>query len=318
MTSLRKIERDRTIAELASIESLLAGLADEDVMTKMSLEDRRDELRRIIEEFLEFEEGTASAALFFGGAPVAGQLGVESEFAGNAVTRFQDLVSKLLVDEIGQLGQRGPVPNKAASTMHITNIVRGSFGFLMQEIESQGELVDTALTKAVDQATELLTAFGDRDEGTFQNVAESVDGRILATAGDFFKLLNESGATFRLVASGRDAVFGMSAVQLGAQRAETTTTTESEEQLAGQLHGVLPESHMVEFRNAIGDVLRGRVDRSISSEQLMQWNLTLLNQPANGRFRIRRVFKDGEVVREAYTLLELNANNQEHQQIEQH
>ena len=36
----------------------------------------------------------------------------------------------------GGLGQRGIVPNKGASTLHITNIVRGSFGFLLEEVQS--------------------------------------------------------------------------------------------------------------------------------------------------------------------------------------
>ena len=50
MTSLKKLEHDRTVAELASVEALLASLTDEDVMTRLSLEDRRDELQRTVAE----------------------------------------------------------------------------------------------------------------------------------------------------------------------------------------------------------------------------------------------------------------------------
>jgi hypothetical protein len=301
VTSLKKLERDRTVAELASVEALLASLTDEDVMTRLSLEDRRDELQRVVAEMLGFEDGTASVALFFGGRPVAGQRGVESEFAGNALTTFQDLVAKLLIQEIGELGQRGPVPNKAASTMHITNIVRGSFGFLMEEIQPQGQLVDTALSKAVDEASRLMLAFGSEDEAVFQEAAGDVDSRVLATAGEFFSLLYNNQATVRLVAGEHDDAFNAGAIQLAFQRAETTAVGEDFDAIPGQLKGALPEGHMFEFTNAAGMVIRGRVDRAIPAEQLMDWNLTLLNTDLTGRFKIRRVFKDGQLVRESHS-----------------
>jgi hypothetical protein len=230
---------------------------------------------------------------------------VESEFAGSAVAKFQDLVAKLLVQEIGELGQRGPVPNKAASTMHITSIVRGSFGFLMEELQSQGELVDTALSRAVADASKLMAAFGSEDEGTFEAAAGEVDSRVLTTAGELFGLLNENGATLRLVAGQHDDAFNRQAIELAVARAATTAIGEDFESLDGQLIGTLPDGHMFEFRKPDGAVIRGRVDRAISTDQLLQWNLTLLNSDAKGRFKIRRVYKDGELVREGFTLLEL-------------
>jgi hypothetical protein len=64
MTSLRKLEHDRTRADLASVESLLDQLSDEDVMMRLGLESRRDELIAAIQGFDDQEEPTASAALF--------------------------------------------------------------------------------------------------------------------------------------------------------------------------------------------------------------------------------------------------------------
>jgi len=316
MTSLKKLDRDRTVAELASVESLLAGLTEEDVMTRLSLEDRREELQRMVADLAAFDDGTASVALFFGGKPVAGQRGVESEFAGTAVAKFQDLVAKLLVQEFGDLGQRGPVPNKAASTMHITSIVRGSFGFLMEELQPQGELVDTALSRAVIDASKLMAAFGNEDEGAFETAAGEVDSRVLTTAGEFFGLLKDNHATLRLVAGEHDDAFSRHAIELAVERAATTKVDEDFDELEGQLTGTLPDGHMFEFRNIVGLILRGRVDRAISADQLLEWNLTRVNADAKGRFKIRRVYKDGELVREGYTLLGLEFPGVQH--IEQH
>lgn len=57
---LRKLERDRTKADLASVEALLDQLTDEDVLMRFGLESRRDELQAAVEELQEEEEGTAS------------------------------------------------------------------------------------------------------------------------------------------------------------------------------------------------------------------------------------------------------------------
>src|SRR5467141_3856680 len=180
MTSLRKLERDRTRAELASVEALLDQLSDEDVMMRLGLEARRGELIAAIQDFDERGETGASADLFFGGRPVAGSRGIETEFAGNAVTRFQDLVAKLLAREVGELGQRGVVPNKDAATLHITKVVRGSFGFRLEEIEPQHEMVRTALKNALDNASQLLRAFAEPNDEKFQEAVEAVDNRIVS------------------------------------------------------------------------------------------------------------------------------------------
>jgi hypothetical protein len=127
------------------------------------------------------------AALFFGGRPVAGARGIESEFGGNAISKFQDLVAKLLAEEGGsRLGQRGVVPNKAAATLHVTNVVRGSFGFLFEQIEPQHELIDTALKTAVEKASQVLNVLAKPDEEEFRKGVETVDQRVLATVGEFF------------------------------------------------------------------------------------------------------------------------------------
>jgi hypothetical protein len=310
MTSLRKLEHDRTRAELASVEALLDQLSDEDVMTRLGLEARRDELIAAIRDFDEQEEeATASAVLFFGGRPVAGSRGIESEFGGNAVTKFQDLVAKLLARRVGELGQRGVVPNKGAATLHITNVVRGSFGFLLEEIEPQRELVDTTLKAAVANAFELLRAFTEPNEEQFQEAVEAVDNRIVRTAGELFDLMRDSGATMRLVVGQSENIFGSQAVAMAAERANTTEVEQTEEFMEGQLSGFLPDAHQFEFRavasNGDTRTIRGKVDRGLTTNELTAFNLQLVNVPAKIRLLVKRVRRSGQTVRESFTLLQI-------------
>jgi hypothetical protein len=307
LTRLKKVGRDFATADIAAVNGLLAQLSDEDVMTRFGLEARLEELQRDLAALDDAaDEPTAAAALFFGGQPVLGARGIESEFGGAAVSKFQDLVAKVLAHENGGLGQRGVVPNRGASTLHITNIVRGSFGFLLEEVQAQHQMVDTSLKAAVDEATRLLDAFGEPDEEAFRTAVEEIDDRVLGTAREFFSLMRQRGATLRVVAGDRDNSFGAEAVARAADRASSTVLQDREEVIAGQLAGVLPDAHQFEFRaGADRGTLRGKVDRGLTADQLGRFNRDFVNVDAKGRFYIKRVLRNEVVVRETYTLLGL-------------
>lgn len=309
MTGLRKLERDFVHADAAAVTSLLAQLADEDVMAKFSLEARLADLRQEIVRLDELaDEPTASTALFFGGRPVLGQRGIESEFAGLAITKFQDIVSKVLAHDNGGLGQRGVVANKAASTLHITNIVRGSFGFLLEEAGLQNHLLETPLRSAVDKATKLLDAFGEPDEEEFRTAVEAIDDRLLATARDFFDTMRSNEATLRLVSGTMDTSFGTEAVERAAERATSTTVTDSDEEMRGQLGGVLPDAHQFEFRaGAPIGTIRGKIDRALTADVLARYNRDWVNVDAVVHVRVKRVRRNEAVVRESFTLTGIEA-----------
>jgi hypothetical protein len=308
MSSPRKLERDFARADIAAVSSLLDQLGDEDVMARFGLEARLLELQTAIAQLGEApEESTASAALFFGGRPVLGSRGIESEFGGAAITKFQDLVAKVLAHETGGLGMRGVVPNKGASTLHITNIVRGSFGFLLEEVQPQQQLMDTTLQTAVDEATRLLDAFGEPDEEQFRSAVETIDQRVLGTAREFFDLMRQSGATLRLVAGETDRSFGADAVARAAERATSTTVEDVQETIRGQLAGVLPDAHQFEFRAGVErGTIRGRVDRGLAADELTRFNRDWVNVDASARVHVKRVLRNGAVVREGFTLLALS------------
>lgn len=276
-------------------------------MARFGLEARLADLQQEIARLdARTDEPTASAALFFGGRPVLGQRGIESEFAGTILTKFQDIVAKVLAHETNGLGQRGVVANRAASTLHITNIVRGSFGFLLEEAGQQQQMFETPLRAAVEEATRLLDAFGVPDEEEFRAAIETIDDRLLATTRDFFNTMRSNGATLRLVSGETDRSFGTEAVERAAERATSTTVEDNEEVLLGQLGGVLPDAHQFEFR--VGPpqgTIRGRIDRALSADELSRYNRDWVNVDARARVRVKRVRRNEEVVRETFTLIGL-------------
>src|SRR5579864_3995047 len=119
-----KLDRDQLSAELAALDSLLASLPANDYLGRLGLEARRDEVRRQFESLASHEERRAKVALYLGGDPVIGSMGVQAGFGTRVIGSFQDLLSKVWGEaETGQLLPTGPIKDKAAARLHITNLV---------------------------------------------------------------------------------------------------------------------------------------------------------------------------------------------------
>ena len=306
MPSHRKLEHDLLHADMAAVNKLLGQLDAGDVMARFGLEARREELRELIAAAeTKTEEMTASAILYFGGRPVTGTRGIESEFAGAAVSKFQDLVTKVTAQESGTLGQRGVVPNKGLSTLHITNITRGSVGFVLEEVQ-QLQSFDTPLKNAVNKAMQLLDAFGEPNEAQFQNAIEAIDQRVFGTVRDFFKLMRQRGATLRLVANESECSFDVEAVTRAADRAASTNTEDAEKFIRGQLAGVLPAAHRFEFRaDDARNMISGKVDSALAADAVTRLGREWVNVDAQARIMVKQVFRNDVLVRELYTLMSL-------------
>ena len=311
MTSQRKLEFNLLHADLAAVNDLLDRLSEEDVMSRMGLEERRQELKTLIlaaED--EQEKATATATLLFGGKPVTGMQGIESKFGTSAVAIFQDLVAMIVAQKSGTLSPRGAVANRESSTLYITNLARGSVGFIPEEIRPQANLTDTPLTEAMNEATELLEAYGASDEHHFQQWLEAADQRVLGSAGKFFDLLRRNGATLRLVTDDSDHTFGVQAVKRAAERAKSTTTETEESLVPGQLAGVLPDARRFEFRcEDSGDLIAGKIASTLDADTIACTAEEWLNVDAEARIGVKRVYQNDELVRESYTLFALTPSS---------
>lgn len=308
MSALSKLAKDEMRAELISLSALIASLTPSDVLTKLSLEAKEKSLRQALSDLGDaVESATASVALFFGGRPVIGSRAIDSRFGTAAVAAFQDLVAKIQTQADGGLGKRGPIPDIAEKSLHITDVARGSFGFILEEVVEQATIVESPLKTAVDAASNLLQSLAQGSEDKFEEEVAAYDDRVLAAAETFVSTLHTFGATARVVAN--DAEFRLSneAVDIAVARAKTTTIREDEISIQGALSGTLPESHMFEFKSSNDELgtFRGRVDKSIDASTLAALNRELSGSPATGHFRRKRVFKDGAVARTAYVLLKV-------------
>ncbi|MFN7922689.1 MAG: hypothetical protein U0Q16_21470 [Bryobacteraceae bacterium] len=305
-----KLDREQLAAELSALDNVLASVRPNDLLGRIGLESRRREIVRQLEELSGAVENRAKVALFFGGEPVVGSMGIQAGFGTKAVGSFQDLLSKVwsTVDG-GALQPMGPIRDKDASTLHITNLVHGSFGFLLEEIDEGATemMFETALKKAADQVADYITAFADENEATFSRVIEDVNPRVFLSIRDFFGYMHKGHATFRLVEGHRDEKFDHVAVERAWLRAEASKVDEDRITVKGKLLGIIPIGRRFEFEmDGSQQVTSGQIGEKFGQTYLERMST---QQFAGRRWRAvfhRKVIeKAGRMPVEKYTLLEL-------------
>ena len=304
-----KLDRDQLAAEISALDSLIASLPSNDFLGRIGLEARRKEVSDELEKIARVDERRARIALYFGGEPVVGSTGIQASFGTKAVGSFQDLISKVWgTNESGQLAAMGPIPDRAASHLHITSLVHGSFGFLLEELDEDGEpLFETTLRKAADQVAEYIASFASENETQFSKVIEELDPRVFHSLRDFLGSIYRSKATFRLVEGERDEKFDYLAVQRAWHRAEASNVDEERVDLQGKLLGVIPMRRRFEFEPDNGaTIIEGKVGEKFSQSYLERIST---EQIAGRRWKAllnrRTMTKVDRQSTESYTLLEL-------------
>jgi hypothetical protein len=263
----------------------------------------RNDLAADVRTIEETPERQASTALFFSGRPVAGNRGIESEFASKALGTYQDIVTKLFaLRSNGQLGERGVVADRDLSRLHVTGIVRGSFGFLMEDAHNDDDAIVPVLKGAVDDSARLLGSFVEEDEEHFETAIVDIDNRVLQTVKSFFDILSKDSATLRIISGESERNFDFIGIARAAERANATRVEAVPESIAGRLQGVMPEKHEFELKTD-GRTLAGKVVASIPGEYLS----SLFNKQVRAEFSRTDVFRGTRLVRQKYEMLRVSA-----------
>jgi hypothetical protein len=304
-----KLDRDQLTGELAALDSLLASVRPNDLLGRIGLESRRREVATKLEDLAAITENVAKVAIFFGGEPVVGSTGIEAGFGTKVVGTFQEMLSKVWGSvEGGSLQATGPIKDKEASQLHITNLVHGSFGFLLEEIDDGTEpMFETPLKMAADRVIEYIAAFADDNEVGFSRAIEDMNPRVFQSIQDFFGYIYKGNATFRLVEGERDQKFDRGAVERAWLRAEASKVDEERMTATGKLLGIIPIGRRFEFEiDGAQKFTTGQIGEKFGQTYLERMSI---QQFAGRRWRAmfnkKTIEKAGRLPVERYTLLEL-------------
>ncbi len=276
-------------SEIAQIEALLRRLPEEDILGRIGLASRRDELSAELSSLQEGIDTLASTALYFGGRPVIGSSAIRADFAAEIISGFKDLVVKVWATaNLQDVGARGPIHNQGEVELHLTGLLHGSMGFLIEEVDVKGQpLFDSPTKLAADKAANLLVDIADAEDEKFQKSIETIHPRVFQSALSFFGSLHRSDATIRVVDNSRDVALDKVSVDRAYVRLEETKVDEDEDVVEGQLIGLIPYGGRFEFQPRAGRLIRGKVAPTMSESFLQR----LQDEQAIGKWfraRVRR------------------------------
>ena len=241
---MKRLELEALKADLAAVRGLLERRdANSDPVGWMQFSQRRDELEKKLSEVETTSARQSSVALYFGGRPVSGSSGISARFGSSAIEMFQDLVSTRLASSNGILSEAGPIPHRERSALLITEIARGSFGFVLEAADEIGSDTTDAfsLEKTLDDVCALIQSAADTDEQKFSEAYADQNSRVVNHMTRFLRLLDESGATLRIVDDHRDFSFQRRDIELARARIDTLEVNVQTFEVEGRIY-VLPSS----------------------------------------------------------------------------
>lgn len=284
---LRRLQLQGLQAELSAVLELLKQAIEMgDPVGEYQFSKRKQALEKEIASLAQIHEQNASIALFFGGDPVIGSRGISADFAGNMLDQFQELVARAFAKtELGLLGERGPIPLRKATNLMVTEVAKGSFGFVLDELSDQIEIEDTALKRVVEEVATVLERTASPNELDFEEVSETLDARMLIALKDFFVTLDTANATIRIVEDVADFTLDEQSIRRARMRTEATSIDESDLVLDGVLEGFLPDHRKFELRVEASQVIYGSVAKE-AAEQYAAF-LSAGQPPIGRRWRVR-------------------------------
>jgi hypothetical protein len=259
-------------SEIAQLDMLLTRLPAEDVLGRLGLNSRREELSAELASLREGQDTLASAALYFGGKPVIGSTAIKADFAAAMISGFKDLVVKLWATENAEgMGSRGPVQRQGDVELHITGLLHGSVGFLIEEVDPKGPPLFQSPTKiATDKAAALLVEVADIEDEKYQKSIEALQPRVFQSVLSLFGALHRAEASVRVASNLQDVVLDRTAVDRAYVRLEETKVEEDDVTLEGQLIGIIPYGGRFEFQPRSGALVRGKVAPTMSESFLQR------------------------------------------------
>lgn len=303
---LAQLEKQFLQADLAQARQLLAdGRTHEDPIAERQYGQRVLRLERELAELSNVSvQAPVGVALFFGGRPVVGSHGIKAAFGTQAVGKFQKLISqRYAAVETGPLSSRGRVPMSHDTQLVVTDVVRGSFGFVLEGNEPASG--DVVLKEVVDQVANTLSRMAAADDALFDEASADVDNRQLGALREFFKLLDDEGASLRVVEGERDFELTTQAIQRARQRAEAMTIEDRVETFQGEIIGWAEHSSRFELRlHTDRSVIVGTVAHT-AMERSLQDGLVPLHRHVRAQVKVREARLRNRAPRRTFALQSL-------------
>jgi hypothetical protein len=311
---LKRLEVDALRADLEAISALIERHSEaEDRVGRHQFLARKAMVEQQLAGAID-RPAPPAVGLFFGGGPVRGSRGIVAEFGSKAIEQFQLVIATRFASLDGPISARGPVPQRRQTQMLVTDVARGSFGFVLEAASSDDDDDDHTMKQVISEVVDLLYRASDQDTEIFDEVIADLDSRTLMSLQAFYRLLDGSDATLRLVENERDLRIDRDDVRRGRERVEAISSISSEIiRPRGRLY-VMPSSMKFELMSPGGELMRGAVTedslRSLPNEEgnigvgasgtwcnveIEATKITLRGRAARYSYKLLRVLSSGDL-----------------------
>ncbi len=247
----------------------------------------------------------ASVAVIFDGEPVVGSRDIRLDFATNALDSYQKIVALTAAANQASEGLplRGAPPGANQSRLYIRDLVRGSMGFILEEVApDQTEMVATNLKDAVENTTELLLRLSRGSEEEFETTLVNTQSRVVAAVQKFAKILRDAQASARIFGDRQKIALSINEVGRLSDRLSEIEVTEKDEMINGVLRGILPDSRKFELK-PVGENSR-TITGEISEDVFLKYTANIefkerfLLQSVHARIKVIHTTRKGRQIRE--------------------
>ncbi len=243
----------------------------------------------------------ASVAVIFDGNPVIGSGDIRLDFTTEALDSYQKVVALALASHNGvELSERGRLPAGDQARLFIRDLVRGSMGFILEELPGQQhEMLPTQLKEAVEDTTQLIANLSAASDAEFEATLEGAQPRLVAAVQKFAKVLFDAGASTRIVGDEQRLDLSVDEVGRLSRRLGEVEVTEELVPVDGVLLGVLPEARKFELKLPEG-TMEGAVSEDLAVKYTSDaaFKERLLLQPVRAQVKFVRTKRNGRLVKE--------------------
>ncbi len=310
LLSLESLESDRAFVE----KQREKASSDRWGTSKTMWDQRLSDINQKIGELKSKPATHASVALIFDGLPVIGQGDIRLDFSTEALASYQKIVAaSLAMQQDVEIAAKGRVKGAEKSKLYIRDIVRGSMGFILEELTGrQSDMFATPLKNAVEDSTKLIGSLSSADgEGFLEAIAETPP-RLVGALQKFTKVLRDAGATTRIVGDVYKVSLGLAEINQLSERFSDVAVSEEQLLLEGVLLGILPDSREFELQllESAG-TLKGLVSEDLTLRYVTDagFKEQLLLRPVKARLTLTKTARHGSVIKQQMVLEGLDPND---------
>ena len=279
-------------SEVATLEGLLANLSQDRVIERLGFERRLNEARQQL-ALVSTQPRALSLPITFRGDPVEGSRSIDASFATKALRAFVEATDTVAASlTAADLKGIGPLPGSGGRSLRIVDTVLGSFGFELElpPLAATFSLFDLLpgsepadpYVDAITTTFNLISQSASMDENAITDLVADIHPRAAAKVRAFAKVLFDHHALFAAEFEGQQIRLARhEEVQHVMELLDGDNINETIQTLSATIQGILPDARVFEARLAAGEVVKGKIDRSLPNIQdfkVMVENTTTLLQ----------------------------------------